>query len=1115
MIIKKSSVIPASRADSADRSGSTRKFRYQETIPQLVKSKYPLNLKEDAYIDSALSSNEEDLSAYSTSSTRTRQPSYLDNSFGLNQRLDHAHYTIACQKYSTNSSWIISDSILDIEANPMVLFTKFNSTITLPETQTNTIVINQSHTAFLFKDRNGIIKFCCKNQLSNKDMNWIAKRFNINLLSDKHWLQYELRFNKGNRNLSLDLIANIHLNAVISGQLRKSTNTFNTFGSRTSNPFLPKTLDSMLDFKPDRLSFQNSKLGKYTSQPILYQSSRSTIYPRPLPTAKSLSLSQVTQKLKPLPDPSTGRHTIGDAAMPEKKLVKPLTTQIPAPKRHDSNSAYASTAGKIKEARESEPKEYDVSEEELQSVFQNTKIVSFNKNTTDVSVSADSKSIGSSSKVEEYDNISIDFEEPFSFFFKDGKSLSIDKKDVDRLQGPEFLNDNIILFYLKMIQQEHPELKDQLYVFNSFFYDKLKNHADKKISYEDIRKWTSKANLFSKSFTVVPINHKMHWFVAIIYNLPALLNPMSPRARDQEGENENEEGFTAGETTFQVMPLKSKSIRSSGSFNKDTDCKIFFCDSLQRQNYNYHFKNLCGYFCEEARDKLNQDIDADRITYTSVSVPQQNNLSDCGVYLIHYIELFLKDPYYCVELFLSQSPQSVNALEKYWHKELLKGKRRFLRRKLMLYRDQQIKIKNAKELSINKEAAARRIPNQAQQSQASSDGSENNALNPSSNIKKQKGATPSSKFDSDSDSDSNVQNASQNGLSFKQENDEGKANNNSSISSENEYVHAEAGKYQSPESSNVAKEAANGEDDDDEDALQFISISERSTAVSSNPRSSRLSSPQYPINAGNPVAPTGSTNPVLDTANAAVVLMEPVSPSVSTGDQSHNVCIAPSQDLPQENSIIVFNVQDSFNPRRSNDNRKALFVDQNRNDSFMGQGDKIPFLDQDKTESVTLRDHEQGDEHFKPQHHQINTQKYSKKSRMKYSAVAELSSGQAFTQTAQAKEYALPKDGVSYAKEDKRKRRRSEFPTFSGTVFLSSNYPESAVGPMEIQMQSLPIRLSDNNDNNDNNNNSRFENVRIKRRISESHELRNPPSSQEYSNKETIAALYANSASDS
>lgn len=69
---------------------------------------------------------------------------------------------------------------------------------------------------------------------------------------------------------------------------------------------------------------------------------------------------------------------------------------------------------------------------------------------------------------------------------------------------------------------------------------------------------------------------------------------------------------------------------------------IFTFDSLGTGSKHLpvvnHLKKWLEY---EARDKLGKDIDCNDIKYIAGHCPQQPNFSDCGLYLIHYVEQLL------------------------------------------------------------------------------------------------------------------------------------------------------------------------------------------------------------------------------------------------------------------------------------------------------------------------------------------------------------------------------------------------------------------------------------------------------------------------------------------
>ncbi|KAI1259994.1 hypothetical protein F5Y18DRAFT_268322 [Xylariaceae sp. FL1019] len=115
-------------------------------------------------------------------------------------------------------------------------------------------------------------------------------------------------------------------------------------------------------------------------------------------------------------------------------------------------------------------------------------------------------------------------------FPEKGKNrATVDKDDIQRLDEGEFLNDNIIIFYLRYLQQtleaEQPTLAKRIYFQNTFFYDQLKPvKASQGIQYEKVKTWTSKVDLFEKDFIIVPINEYSHWYVAIICHAPKLVS---------------------------------------------------------------------------------------------------------------------------------------------------------------------------------------------------------------------------------------------------------------------------------------------------------------------------------------------------------------------------------------------------------------------------------------------------------------------------------------------------------------------------------------------------------------------------------------------------------------
>lgn len=123
--------------------------------------------------------------------------------------------------------------------------------------------------------------------------------------------------------------------------------------------------------------------------------------------------------------------------------------------------------------------------------------------------------------------------------------INITAMDLWRFEEGQYLNDTLIEFGLKYLVASADQLSrplgfpaEDVHVFNSFFYKKIsdrdkKGVHDKKAmtpdtagiwpAYESVKKWTSKVDIFSKKYIIIPINECTHWYLAIIYNPGALL----------------------------------------------------------------------------------------------------------------------------------------------------------------------------------------------------------------------------------------------------------------------------------------------------------------------------------------------------------------------------------------------------------------------------------------------------------------------------------------------------------------------------------------------------------------------------------------------------------------
>ncbi|KFK43272.1 hypothetical protein AALP_AA1G102500 [Arabis alpina] len=215
------------------------------------------------------------------------------------------------------------------------------------------------------------------------------------------------------------------------------------------------------------------------------------------------------------------------------------------------------------------------------------------------------------------------FDEPFEDVIYpkgDPDAVSICKRDVELLQPETFVNDTIIDFYINYLKNQlQAEEKHRFHFFNSFFFRKLadldkdpSSIADGKAAFLRVRKWTRKVDMFGKDFIFVPVNFNLHWSLIVVCH---------------PGEVANCTDLDLDDSTKVPCILHMDSIKGSHA----------------------GLKNLVqSYLCEEWKERHKEtpdDISSKfmKLRFVSLELPQQENSFDCGLFLLHYLELFLAE----------------------------------------------------------------------------------------------------------------------------------------------------------------------------------------------------------------------------------------------------------------------------------------------------------------------------------------------------------------------------------------------------------------------------------------------------------------------------------------
>ncbi|MBN3272456.1 SENP7 protease, partial [Polyodon spathula] len=245
------------------------------------------------------------------------------------------------------------------------------------------------------------------------------------------------------------------------------------------------------------------------------------------------------------------------------------------------------------------------------------------------------------------------------------------------------------------------------HVFSSFFYKRLNQRERRNVQdtanltiqqrkHKRVKTWTRHVDLFQKDFIVVPINESAHWFLAVIcypglsspqhepnplYKCP-LITMNSSTAEESSVSSPEEPDNTAGRLHSTRVVSYSPSINGDDdtfTFSDDQDssqeeasddgaladdpmnsaesrhwhlrptiCKqpcILIMDSLRGPTRSNVVKTLREYLEVEweARKGTKRSFPKELMRGSSPRVPQQDNFSDCGVYILQYVESFFEN----------------------------------------------------------------------------------------------------------------------------------------------------------------------------------------------------------------------------------------------------------------------------------------------------------------------------------------------------------------------------------------------------------------------------------------------------------------------------------------
>ncbi|KAL0093670.1 hypothetical protein F4703DRAFT_1283224 [Phycomyces blakesleeanus] len=226
----------------------------------------------------------------------------------------------------------------------------------------------------------------------------------------------------------------------------------------------------------------------------------------------------------------------------------------------------------------------------------------------------------------------------YPFHGKDQRNkILITRRDTEKLKLGVYINDTLVDFFLLWSKDvaavKAPEARKDTHIFNCFFYPYLREMVEKENNEFSLKKWTSNLDLFKKKHLIVPVNESGHWFLMIACNIDQCLS------------------------------------------EKPTDRKprIYLLDSIGVERKSI-LKNMVKYLNHEAKARYGSETTFIKPDLVHANVPQQKNGSDCGIYLIHFVGVFLENPEKCIDLL-----EATTTDEEAWGATSMDEKREYLR----------------------------------------------------------------------------------------------------------------------------------------------------------------------------------------------------------------------------------------------------------------------------------------------------------------------------------------------------------------------------------------------------------------------------------------------------
>lgn len=193
--------------------------------------------------------------------------------------------------------------------------------------------------------------------------------------------------------------------------------------------------------------------------------------------------------------------------------------------------------------------------------------------------------------------------------------LSLTQGDVIRLQPNTYLNDNLVNFFLRRLDTKNKKI----HVFSSYFYTRIadlcqgqkKNTPEfQNLLWDSLKGWIKNVDIWDTDLLLIPIHDRLHWSLLVVYHAGLLLHP-------NDGEKD-------GRIPCLLHVDSGKRFRLHNSSTIFARMRVFLQVCLEKQH------------------ELQFKLDKTNVPGGSPPVPPQENETDCGMYMLEWMERLLE-----------------------------------------------------------------------------------------------------------------------------------------------------------------------------------------------------------------------------------------------------------------------------------------------------------------------------------------------------------------------------------------------------------------------------------------------------------------------------------------